>query len=100
MESLPDETFLAETAAQIYHSQIKHVVSVAEISQVYEITFRSRKDGIAVLQVTVNGGIGIGGIGYKLADAVFLGGAEERVLREQAEITLFYALKLSCIHMD
>ena len=99
MESLLDKVRIAQTAAQIYHTQVEHLVSVAEIAQINEVTVLSGEYGIAVLEVAVNGGIGIGCIGYELAQEVFLACGKERILGQKAVVSVLDALKLCGIHI-
>ena len=99
MEGFPDETVITQATAQIDHSHIKKVESVAEIAQVYEVAVCSAEDGVAVLQVTVNGGVGVRGIGYETGYAVFLLCAEEGVLREQAVVAVLDTFELCGIYM-
>ena len=73
MEDLLNEGFVANAAAEVHHAHVKEIVSVAEISKVNEVILAAGHDEIAELKVSVDGGIGVGGIGNELPYGVLLG---------------------------
>ena len=70
MEGFLDKLFAAQTAAKIDLTQVEKRVTVAEVAQVDEIAFVSRKDGIAVLKVAMEGGVGVGNIDNESSNLV------------------------------
>ena len=99
MEGLLDEGLLAQAAADIDHSQVEEVVAVAEIAQVDEIALVAGEDGVAELQVAVDGCILVRGIGDELAYLVLLCRTEERILRNQAVVAILDVLELRGVHL-
>lgn len=81
-----------ETALQIDYTQVKHGASGAEFTQVYEVLSALLiKNRIAYVQITVQGGVGIGLGVYEMQDATSLFISQERILHD-----VLPALVLEC----
>ena len=81
-----------ETGLQIDNTQVKHGASGAEFTQVYEVLLALLiKNHITYVQVTVQGGVGIGLGVYEMQDATSLLIGKERILRD-----VLPALVLEC----
>ena len=75
------------------------MVAVAEISQVYEIAFVAGEDGVAELQVAVDGSVLVRSVGYEAAYLVFLGRGEKGILLQKPQIAFFDVFELRGINM-
>ena len=62
MERVEDERLLAEDAAQVHHAHVEAVVAITEVAQVDEIALVTHEDGVAELQVAMDGHIRVGRI--------------------------------------
>ena len=99
MEDFADEILFTEAGAQVHHGDVETVVAVAEVTQVDEVAPVAREDGVGELEVPMDGGGGVRGVGDKPADGVFLRGREKGILREKAVIAVFHVLELGRIHL-
>ena len=60
VEGLFDERLVAEVAAQINHSQVKKMIAVAKVTEVDKIALAFSENNIRVLEIAMDGGVGIG----------------------------------------
>jgi hypothetical protein len=79
VESLFDEAFVAELATDIHHAHVEEVVSIAEVSEVDEITFLADKDGVGELEVSVDGSVLVWNAADETAQFIFFVCREKRV---------------------
>ena len=73
MESLLDEVFTAQIAAQVDHADIEKVVPIAEISKIDKVALTASEYSVAVLEIPMDGGILIWSVRDEFPDLVFLG---------------------------
>ena len=73
------EGFLTETGAQVNHPQVEKRVAVTKVTEVDKVALAVGENDIGVLQVTVDGGVGIGNAVDETAEFVFLVCRKERV---------------------
>ena len=90
MKRLFDEFLLTQIAAQVDHTQVKEMVSPAEITQIYEVPLIAYKNCIAVLEVAVYGSVLIRDIGNKTLQFFFLGRRKKRIIIQEPVIAVFY----------
>ena len=99
MESFLDERLIAETTTEVNHSQVKKVVAPTEIAQIDEIALIANENGVAVLEVAMDGRVFIGDISDETLQTVLFHWRKEGAFLEESIITVFNVLELCGIHV-